>query len=214
MTSTESDGSRISTVIADDHALMRDGIRAMLRGIQGVEIVAEATNGLEVISAVKRTRPRLAVIDIKMPYANGAEAFIEVRRWSPGTRVIVLTGLGSRALFRELIDAGVHGLFLKHGDPAELVAAIPAVLNGRSVIAPSVEAMLRTTDSASLTKRELQILQAIAGGDTNGAIAEKLNISPKTVDTHRTNLMAKLNVHSTATLIVCALREGLIETPE
>jgi len=98
---------------------MRDGIRALLKNVPGIEVVAQATNGLEVVSTVKRTKPDLAVIDIKMPYANGAEAFVEIKRWSPATRAVIITGLSLRALFNELVDAGIHGLFLKHGDPAE-----------------------------------------------------------------------------------------------
>lgn len=202
----------ITTVIADDHALMRNGIRSLLGAVHGLDIVAEAETGLEAISAIKRTRPRLAVLDIKMPFSNGAEAFIEIRRWSPDTRVVVLTGINTRGLLRELVDAGVHGLFLKHGDPSEMASAIPAILAGRTVIASNVQDLLRETAGTSLTRRELQVLQAVAGGDTNAAIAEKLNISPKTVDSHRTRLMAKLDVHSTASLVALAMREGLIDT--
>ena len=204
-----------SVVIADDHALTRDGIRSLLQSLDGFEIVADVADGLAAISAVKQFKPDLAVLDLKMPHANGVEAFIEVRRWSPGTRVVVVTGLNSAAMFRELIDAGVDGLFLKAGDVSQLKQALPRILSGNPVIADEVAALVaQAAKTASLTRREFQVLQAIAHGKTNADIATQLGISPKTVDSHRTSLMAKLEVHSTASLLKRAMQDGLIDTAD
>lgn len=205
---------RFTAVIADDHGLTRDGIRSLLHATGMVDIVGEAGNGLETIAVIRRNRPNLAVIDLKMPHGNGAEIFIEVRRWSPETRVVLLTGLSTPALFRELVAAGIHGLFLKTGDPRQLSEALPKILSGQQILAEEVVSLIKASDAPSLTRRELQILQGVAGGETNAQIAARLGISPKTVDSHRTSLMAKLDVHSTAQLLNHALTHGLIASPE
>lgn len=179
------------------------------------EVVAEVEDGLAAISAIKRLQPDLAILDLKMPHTNGAEAFLEIRRWSPRTRVVILTGLSSPAMFRQLRDGGIDGLFLKTGHVGQLKDALPAVLAGQKTMSPEVEDLIaRSDESHGLTRRELQVLQGIARGETNAVIAERLGISPKTVDSHRTRLMAKLDVHSTATLLARALRDGLIENPD
>lgn len=203
---------RRSVVVADDHALTRAGVRGLLAEAGDFEVVAEVEDGLQAISAIKRLRPDLAVLDIRMPHANGAEVFIEGRRWSPQTRFVVLTGLGTVALFRELIAARVDGLFLKTGAVDGLRHALAQLMAGRQVIDAEVQALLAKADAApALTRRELQVLQALARGETNQGIGTLLGISPKTVDTHRTNLMAKLDVRSTAALVARAMRDGLLD---
>lgn len=200
-------------VIADDHVLTRDGLRGLVASMGGFDIVGEAENGLEAISIIKQTQPDLAILDLKMPYTNGAEAYLEIRRWSPRTKVVILTGLSSPALFRELRDSGIDGLFLKTGGVGPLKEALLGILEGSKIIAADIEMLIsQADDMPALTRRELQILQGIARGETNAAIAGRLGISRKTVDSHRTSLMAKLDVHSTATLLARAIRDGLIDT--
>jgi DNA-binding NarL/FixJ family response regulator len=205
-------GSSRTAIIADDHPMMRRAIRSAIEGLGDVRVVAEAANGLEATSLCKKHRPDLLVLDEAMPYGRGVETFAEVRRWSPDTRVIVLTGIVAEGMLRDLAAAGVDGLFTKSGDEAEFVAAIPRVLSGERCFSRSLAGLLdvATAEEAQLTRRELQIVAQIASGFSNARIAENLGISPKTVGNHRTNIMRKLNVHSAAALVAVAAREGLI----
>lgn len=201
------------TVIADDHALMLAGARAMLEGTGRIEVVAAVSDGLAAIAAIHRHRPDLAILDLSMPHANGMEAFLEARRWSPDTRFVLFTGMIAPAAAAALVDAKVGGLFLKSEPPEALVAALPKVMAGRQALSPGAEALLAAARAAEgLTARELQILQAVARGATNAEAAESLGISGKTVDKHRTNLMRKLGAHSTAELVMTGVRLGLLST--
>lgn len=203
----------VAAVIADDHALVRSGIKEILRTTGRVEVVGEAENGLEAISLVRQHKPHLLTLDIAMPYAQGIEIFGEVRRWSPDTRIIVFTGLTAVGLLSELVAAGVDGLFMKRGDPAHFEDGIRLILRGAKVISPDVLELLEDKETnVELTDRERQILSLIASGCSNKEIAERLGVSLKTVDNHRTNLMRKLDVHSVAELLSYALREGLLDT--
>lgn len=207
-------GAPVSVLIADDHGLMRDGVRSLVEALEGMRVVAEASDALQAISAARRLRPRLAIVDIRMPHANGVDAFVELRRWSPDTRIVVLTGISAGGLFAELIDLGVDGLFVKQGDPGLLSSALPRIAAGETIIDPQALALAeRGRGAARLTPRELQVLQGIARGETNAAMAERLHISPKTVDSHRTQLMRKLGVSSAPALIGRAIADGLIEAP-
>ena len=202
-----------TAIIADDHTMLRDGIRQILNDIGGIKVVGEASDGLQAISLVRQLKPTLLTLDIAMPYAQGIEIYGEVRRWSPDTRIVVVTGMTSIGLMSELVSSGVDGLFAKNSDPAQLRDAIPLVLRGGKVIAKDVIEKLEQIDEPSvLTTRERQILSLIATGTSNREIAERLGVSFKTVDNHRTNLMRKLNVHSVAELLSYALREGLLDT--
>lgn len=205
-------GDGVTTaVIADDHALMRSGIAQILSDFGSIEIVAEAEDGLQAIAMVRQYRPQLLTLDIAMPYAQGIEIFAEARRWSPETKIVVFTGMTSAGLLAELVSSGVDGLFMKRGDMAVFEKSIPAILQGRVVIAPEVKAFLEENpDSTELTARERQVLSLVASGNSNKEIAARLGVSAKTVDNHRTNLMRKLDVHSVAELLSCALREGLL----
>ncbi|MEL6264513.1 MAG: response regulator transcription factor [Pseudomonadota bacterium] len=209
--------STVHAVIADDHAIVRDGLRGALEtpGLvtqDGITVVATASNGLEAIAAVRQHRPQLLLLDVQMPHAGGVEVLFETRRWSPETRIVVLTGVSAVGKISELVSSGVDGLFSKAEDNAELYEALARILNGRRVIAASFLALLEERpEMAPLTDRERQTLNLIVAGRANKEIAATLGISVKTVDRHRTSLMQKLGVHSVAQLVAYALRQGLID---
>ncbi len=201
-----------TAVIADDHALIRQGIRQMLNSA-GVEVVAEAADGLEAIAMVRRHQPTLLSLDIAMPYARGIEVFGEVRRWSPETRTIVFSGMTSSALIGELASAGADAIFLKNMDLNAFSDAIPKVLRGEQVLGPGVADLVEAFQStAELTARERQVLSLLAQGLNNRDVAGRLGVSAKTVDHHRSNLMRKIDVHSVTELMAYAMREGLLDT--
>lgn len=178
----------------------------------GFEIVAVAENGIEAIAAIKKWRPDCAVLDLTMPGASGLEVLIEARRWSPQTRVIILTGNPSPAIFDQLVNAGAEGIFLKNAPIEELCDGLREIAAGRRIIAAQAGAILAEAPAShELSGREIEVLHCIARGLSNTGIAEHLGVSPKTVDSHRTSLMRKLDVHSTATLLVRAMRDGLID---
>lgn len=203
---------KYSVVIADDHALMREGLRRIFDSFGNVEIVEEVTNGLDVIRAAKTRTPTLITLDLAMPYAHGADVLVEICRQSPSSRVAVVTGLASSALVAELTECGAHGLFLKTGSLDVLARGLRLVIEGGKFVAPEVVDLLESSPPPpELTRRERQTLSLIAQGMTNSEIADRLCISPKTVDKHRTSLMAKLGVHSMSELLSYALREGLLD---
>ena len=192
--------------------MLRGGIRQILEEVTGISIVGEAEDGLRAISLVRQLQPTLLTLDIAMPLAQGIEIYGEVRRWSPDTKVIVFTGMTSVGLLSDLITSGVDGLFMKRSDPEQMRDSIPVILNGGKVIAPDVLELLEQTEVPNvLTTRERQIVSLIASGATNREIAERLGVSHKTIDNHRTNIMRKLDVHSVAELLSYALREGLLD---
>ena len=208
---------RFHAVIADDHAIVRAGLRTALETpdlieVDGIKVVAEAANGLQAIAALRQHRPQLLLLDVQMPHAGGLEVLVEARRWSPDTRIVVLTGVMAVGKISELVSAGVDGLFSKGEDNAELYRQLPNILRGRRHIAESFVRMLQDApEQTALSARERQTLNLIVAGRSNKEIAATLGISAKTVDRHRTNLMQKLDVHSVAQLIAYALREGLID---
>lgn len=208
-----SDKRTYRIVIADDHGLVRGALKDLIADIDGAEIVGETDNGLEAITLVRLHRPDLLTLDSAMPLAKGIEVYGEVRRWSPDTRIVVITGFAAVGHLADWIDAGVDGLFLKTCGTDELRKGLELVLSGGAFVSSAVMGKLESHEAdASLTTRERQILHLIAAGYSNNEIAERLSISPKTVDNHRTRMMAKLNVHSLAQLLSYALKEGLLDT--
>jgi DNA-binding NarL/FixJ family response regulator len=188
------------------------GLAKALAVLEDVDIVGSVTNGIEAIVQIRKTSPDCAILDYNMPGANGLEVFLESRRWSPETRFILLTGSSTPEILATLVDNGIHGVALKDSTEAEIVDMVREVLAGRSVVGASAARLLKTQSSAiPLTEREHAVLQAIARGHTNASAAESLGISPKTVDSHRTSLMRKFSVSSTASLLVAAVRAGLID---
>ena len=204
--------TKSTAVIADDHALIRQGIRQMWTSA-GVEVVAEAADGLEAIAMVRKHQPTLLSLDIAMPYARGIEVFGELRRWSPETRTVVFSGMTSSALIGELASAGADAIFLKNTDLDAFVQSIPQVLAGKQVFGPGVVELVEAFQSSvELTARERQVLSLVVQGLSNRDVANRLGVSVKTVDHHRSNLMRKVDVHSATELMVYAMREGLLDT--
>lgn len=181
----------------------------------GFEVVGTAASGIAAIAAIRRLRPDCAVLDLSMPGASGLEVLIEARRWSPHTRIVVVTANETPAVLAQLVDSGADGIFLKSGPLEGFCEGLRRVVAGNRVIAEDVARLVGAADgNAGLTGREIEVLNCIARGMSNARIGSHLGVSAKTVDSHRTSLMRKFGVHSTATLLVRAMREGLIDVNE
>jgi DNA-binding NarL/FixJ family response regulator len=213
--------ARIRVLIADDHALMREGIRALLRGSDDVEVVGEASDGREAIDRCQRLRPDVVLMDVAMPGLGGLEATLELRRLMPEVRVLVLTQYDDREYVARFLKAGVAGYVLKKAAGSELVAAIRSAHRGGLVLDPeiardAVDLSRPPAESAAedpydtLTEREKQVLKLVAEGSSSKDVAQVLGISVKTAMTHRENLMEKLGLHNRTELIRFAVRRGVI----
>ncbi len=184
----------------------------MLKSCDRFSIDGVATDGLEAIALVKSFQPNLLILDFAMPHATGVEIIEEARRWSPSTKIAVLTGMNSRGILQHIFESGVEGIFLKSSENPDLASDFIAICEGEMRIDPAATGVVGTNpQSNALTGRERQILFSIARGETNAAIANRLGISANTVDKHRTNIMRKMGVHSTAALIARAFRDGLFD---
>ncbi len=201
-----------TAIIADDHEIVRRSLAAILQQCGPVEVVAEAADGLSTISLVKQHKPDLLLLDAAMPLARGVQVYAEVRRWSPDTRVAVVTGFTSVGMLADWMAAGVDGLFLKSASSEEMQRGFTQILAGGKYVAAEVTEKLEAEpERAKLTDREREVLALIAAGHQNVAIGEKLCISAKTVEKHRASVMAKLGVNSVSALLTYALREGLLD---
>jgi len=208
---------KIKILIVDDHAIMREGIRALLDLQEDIEVVGEACDGNEAIEKARELGPDVAIMDIAMPGMDGLEATRRMRKKNPNLRVLVLTQYDNREYILSVIKAGASGYVPKRALSSELVTAIRAVHNGESFLYPSaasalIEDYLQHVDEEPydrLTQREREILKLIADGNTSREIADKLFISLKTVQGHRTKIMEKLNLHNRTELIKYAMRKGL-----
>ena len=211
----------IRVLVADDHAIVRSGIRHVLEGEPGFTVVGEASNGAEALALAAELVPDVAVLDISMPGVSGLQAATELRRRCPDTRVLILSMHDNTEYVLESLKAGVHGYLLKDSAAAELGAAIRAVCRGELFFSPPIArhlgAVVRGEMAAGpagalaqLTGRERQVLVGVAGGQTNKEIAQELGISHRTVESHRESLMRKLGVYTVAGLTKIALEEGLI----
>jgi DNA-binding NarL/FixJ family response regulator len=196
---------------------VRDGLRQALQqpgrvAGNSVVVVAEAENGLQALAAVKQHRPDLILLDVSMPLAGGAEVVCDIRRWSPQTRIVILTGINAPVLIANLLQQGVEGMFSEGAPLDELYTKLPLILRGGHYIADEfVQSIAAHQHQNQLTERELQTLNMILSGKPNREIAEQWSISPKTADKHRISLMQKLEVHSVAELMAYALKHGLID---
>lgn len=201
-----------TVLLADDHAFVSWGVAKALSVLDDIEITGSVTDGIAAIVEIRKNKPDCAVLDYNMPGANGLEVFLESRRWSPDTRFVLLTGTATATTIKKLVEAGIQGVCLKDGTEAEIVDVVRQVCAGKSVLSKGAAQLLKLAGpDIGLTDRELSVLQAIARGHTNASAAELLGVSPKTVDTHRTHLMRKFEVNSTASLLLAAVRAGLLD---
>lgn len=217
---------KIKIMLADDHVVVRSGLRMLLEARPDIDIVAEAESGREAVEKSKIVRPDVILMDIQMPDMNGIEATERIKEVSPQTAVLALTMHEDDHYFFQMLHAGASGYVPKRAAPDELINAIHTVHEGHVFLYPSlasrlVQDYLKRAESGDqpmvqddLTPRELEVLTLIAEGMTNAEIAEELVISVKTVDRHRENIMRKLNMHSRIDLVKYALKMGLIELEE
>jgi DNA-binding NarL/FixJ family response regulator len=211
----------IRTLLADDHNLVRAGIRALLSAIEGVVIVAEADNGRDAVALAKAHAPDLAILDISMKELNGIDAAAQMREQSPATRVLILSMHTTEDFVRRALKAGAAGYIVKDSAPLELRMAIEAVLRGETYISSRVskhlvsglvEGRAQGGESSldALTPRQREVLQLIAEGRSTKEIAFGLELSVKTVETHRASLMERLAIHDVAGLTLYAVRHRLV----
>ena len=212
----------IRVVLADDHQVVRQGLRVLLEAAEDIVVVGEAHDGAAAVDLVKKLTPDVIVLDIGMPDMNGIQASAHIRAHSAATQVVILSMYEDETLARQALRQGARAYVLKRAPAAELLMAIRAVSRGEAYLSPAIAACMLndflaqrdTSEEASLyerlTAREHQTLQRIAEGRTNSEIAADLQISIKTVEKHRASLMAKLGVHDLANLIRTALRHRLI----
>jgi DNA-binding NarL/FixJ family response regulator len=214
--------AKIRVVIADDHGLMRAGVKALLQATEDIDVVGEAEDGDEAIREVRRLEPDVVLMDVAMPGLGGLEATLIIRKEKPEVKILVLTQYDDREYVSRFLKAGVSGYVLKKAAASELVAAIRAVQRGGLVLDPEIardvmheQGRDAPADRAedpyeTLTDREKQVLKLVAEGSSNKEVADTLGISVKTAMAHREHLMEKLDVHSRTELIKFALRRGVI----
>ena len=215
--------AKIRVAIVDDHHLVRAGIAALLRNEADIEVVSEASDGLELLGKMKTLSPDIVLMDISMPSMNGIEATVRIRQTGSGAKVLVLTQYDHEEYIKRVMQAGASGYILKSAIAEELLRGIRAVARGEQFFTPSVSRVMVDSyikqatgegpqvRNGALTNREREILQMIAEGNTNHQIAQKLFISVRTVEFHRANIIEKLGVHDTAGLVKKAIQMRLIK---
>ena len=213
--------SNIRVLIADDHAILREGIKALLKLSEDIEVVGEAADGREAIQEARRLSPDVILMDVAMPGLGGLEATLEIRKENPSIKILVLSQYSDREYVARFLKAGVSGYVLKKAAGADLAQSIRAASKGGLVLDPEIarEAFQPTPGASSevgadpyesLTDREKQVLKLVAEGKSNKEIADILGISVKTAMSHRERMMEKLDVHSRTDLIKFALKRGVI----
>ena len=214
--------AKIKVLLAEDHTIVRKGIRSLLDNEPDIEVIGEAEDGREAVEKVEELCPDIVLMDITMPRLNGLDASRQIKKMHPEVRVLVLTMYTNEEYILQLLQAGASGYLVKQSAPEELLSAIQAAYRGDTFLSPSisktiVEEYLRHTEKtvqddsyASLTIREREVLQLITEGYSNREISETLHISVKTVGVHRVNLMEKLGIHNTTELVKYAIRKGII----
>ena len=207
-------------VLADDHTLVRAGLRKLLESLPEVTVVGEADDGLALLAMVQELQPELALLDIAMPGLNGLETAARLSRTAPGLRMLMLSMHQNEEYVRQALRNGAAGYMLKDAAPMELALAVRAVLRGEVYLSPSVSKgvvsdyvqRLRSEEPSGtgLTPRQTEVLQLIAEGHSSKEIARRLSLSVKTVETHRSQLMKQLDIHEVAGLVRFAMRNGLV----
>ena len=215
--------SPIRVMLADDHALVRAGLRALLQSLDGVQVVAEVGGGHEALQAVAHHQPDVVLMDIAMPGMNGLEAAERMMKQWPSVRLIILSMYTNEDYVRQALSAGATGYLQKGADPAELELAIKAVMRGETYLTPAVSKQVvhnyleqsgkKPGALQDLTPRQREVLQLIAEGHSTKDMAQRLNLSVKTIETHRTELMHRLGIHDVAGLVRYAIRTGIV-TPD
>lgn len=216
----------IRLVLADDHRLMREGLRSLLEKEESFSIAGEAENGQDVVKLARSAAPHVIVMDVSMPDLNGIEATRQILSDNPNIRIIALSGHRKMEFVREMLDAGASAYILKSRAYEELIRAVQEVTKGRKYLSPDiaggvvdeyVELSASTAGETAfvmLTSREREVLQQLAEGCSTKEMADSLGVSVKTVETHRRNIMEKLNLHSVAELTKYAIREGITSLDE
>ncbi|HSB13848.1 MAG TPA: response regulator transcription factor [Bryobacteraceae bacterium] len=214
--------TKTKILVADDHGIVRHGLRSLLERQQDMEVVGEARDGREAVRMAKELDPHIIVMDIAMPQLNGIDAAEQVLRTSPPTKIILLSMYADEEFLTRALTVGVKGYLLKDSAELDLVRAVRAVAAGKSFFSPAIaqalaEDYVRQLQSKGLqdsfellTSREKEIIQLLAEGKSNKEVATVLNVSPYTVETHRMHLMQKLNLHNTAEIVLYAVRKKII----
>jgi DNA-binding NarL/FixJ family response regulator len=202
----------IRVLIADDHAIVRYGLSALLGTERGIEVVGEAKNGIEAVARTKQLVPDVVIMDIVMPRKDGVEATVEIRAAVPSAKIVVLTSFGTSDKISRAIEAGATGALMKTAEDRELLSAIRTVANGGRVISPAVRKLISTDPPApELTPRQLEILQAMARGLTNKDIAKMFGIRTDGVNEHVLAILAKLGAANRTEAVATAIRKQLIK---
>jgi DNA-binding NarL/FixJ family response regulator len=215
----------ITVLLAEDHQIVREGFRSLLKHERDIEVVGEAETGRQAVALVKKLRPAVVVMDIAMPLLNGLEATRQIRKDVPDTKVLILSAHSDDAYVEQVIELGGSGFLLKQTSSHNLATAIREVHKGNTFFSPAISKCLNRPDQKCvgrdgnfksknnrLSSREVEVLQLIAEGKPNKQVAAELGVSFKTVDKHRQHLMSKLNIHDIAGLTRYAIAEGIIES--
>lgn len=225
MMESEKKTKRITVGIADDHAILRQGLESLIKQEHDIEVVGEASNGHETLELVETKRPDILILDIAMPKLNGIEVTKRIKGKFPNTKIIILSMYDNQEYIYELFSCGVYSYLLKESVASDLISAIKTVYKGDFYLSPSISKKIitgflqigqegnigRPQSSKNLTNREREILQLIAEGYSSREIAEFIKTSIKTVNAHRNNLMKKLKIHRKSELIKYAIQNGIIQ---
>jgi DNA-binding NarL/FixJ family response regulator len=217
--------NRITVLLAEDHQIVREGLRSLLEHEPDLQVVGEAETGRQAVQLTRKLRPAVVVMDIAMPLLNGIEATRQIRKHFPDIRVLILSAHGDDAYVEQVTALGAAGFLLKHTSSHALATAIREVRKGNNFFSPSVAKRVRDRSRTSmdregnfkrknnrLSSREVEVLQLIAEGKPNKQVASELGVSFKTIDKHRQHLMGKLDIHDVAGLTRYAIAEGIIES--